>query len=890
MTVQERVYRAVLWFYPRPFRREVAPELLAAFRRSLELTDRRHRYFARELADLLLNLPAEWWTSLRDGVQAREGGIETPRSSLGNLPLDIRFALRGLRRRPGFTATAVAVLGVGIGATTVIFTVFNAVLLRPLPYPDSQRLVTVWQTREAWAESPNPLLRSFAHEFPLAWDTYQDWSELNSCFEALGVHTTPRTYVLAGAGFPELVVGAEATSSLFETLAVLPALGRVLVPSDDALGTAPVAVLSQGLWRSRFGGDSTAVGRTILLDEVSHTIVGVMPASFTFPSPATRIWSSVPDHRKNPEAGQTLWAIARLRASSSLERAQAEMEAVQQHISERVPAHSRFGVRVVDRRETTVGDARAVLTLLLAAAGLLLLVTSANIANLLLMRASERRHELSVRTALGAGQSRLVVQLLTESVLLALMGGGLGLVLSVASLEPMVAFLPPELPRAGEIRVDATVFIVAAIISLGTGILMGTLPALRASRAPAARVLSDSGTRTTDGPAGQRAQRGIVVAEVAVSFVLVVGAGLLTRSLHRISAIDLGFDAEHVVSAELSFSGGGLGDPEQRRQAVQQLQERLRALPGVHAVSSSAWVPFVGNASGGNLHFMGTAGPEAPNVGWNHVGESYFDVLGVPMISGRAFASTDMVGGATTAIVSESLARAYWPGEDPVGQRIGRESDLDLTIIGVAADIRHPGRGSDQTTEPRSLVYLPREANGMVSVGVTGDPSGILFALPDLAREVDAGLLVTPHLLGDRVRATLAGPRSRTRLLGVMALLAGLLACMGVYGVLSFAVTQRTHEIGIRRALGASAGAVLASVFGEGILLIGSGLALGVLVTLTALIVFPVPEHVLYQVHLTDPTIILAAALLLGLAGSVATAIPAVRAVGLDPGATLKPK
>jgi len=281
---------------------------------------------------------------------------------------------------------------------------------------------------------------------------------------------------------------------------------------------------------------------------------------------------------------------------------------------------------------------------------------------------------------------------------------------------------------------------------------------------------------------------------------------------------------------------------------------------------------------------------EEPNVGWNYVGESFFDVLGVPMVSGRAFGPADMEAGANTAIISESLARAYWPGEDPVGKRIGRESNLDMTIIGVAADIRHPGRGSDQTTEPRALVYLPRKTGRLVSVGVGGDPSGVVSALADLAKQVDPGLLATPHVLSDRVGATLAGPRSRTQLVNLMALLAGFLASMGVYGVLSFAVAQRTHEIGIRRALGAPIESVLAAVFKEGMLLIGSGIVAGVVLALVAVAAFPNPEEMLYQTTLTDPAIILTSALLLGFTGVAATLVPAARAVGTDPGATLRRK
>lgn len=886
---QERLYGAVLRFYPSHFRSRVGPELLAAFRRGLGEAGHRHRFFAREMADLLLNLPTEWWESFV-GLPQVQGRCVGPGSSLGHLLLDVRFALRALRRRPGFASTAVAVLGVGIGATTVIFTVFNAVLLRPLPYPDSQRLVTVWQTREAWAESPNPLLRSFAFQYPVPWRTYQDWLAQNSCFEALGVHTDPTTLLLAGGEFPELVEGAETASSLFVTLGVAPALGRVLVPSDDAMGAAPVAVLSHDLWTSSFGSDPAVVGRSVTLEGVAHTIVGVMPQGFYFPSQTTRIWTSVTDQGKSPQNGRVFWAVGRLKPDVSIHQAHAEMEALQLHITERAPEHSGYGVRVVDRREAVVGDAPAMLRLLLAAVVILLFVTCANIANLLLMRASERRHELAVRTALGARQGRLLGQFMTESVVLALLGGALGLGLSLA----LGRFPPSGVPSHGRDPGGRH-----GLHSGGPG-LPGhrgphggpsgaeSLPRTLRSAPLRRRKPHHWRTRRTSHAAGNRDGRGRPQLRLAHG----------SRPPDQESSEDLrhrsglrrrarGVGCVQVLGCHAGEPGG--------------TSTCSRTVPGAAPVSSGSARGLLlgmgslpGGPSGGPVHMMGPSGLEEPNVGWNYVGEGFFDVLRVPIISGRAFGPADMVEGANTAIISETLARAYWPGEDPVGKRIGTDSELDRTIVGVAADMRHPGGGgSDQTAEPRALVYLPRNLRPrvmglVVSVSVRGEPSGLVSAIPDIAREVDPGLLATPHLLRDRVRATLAGPRSRAQLVSLLALLAGFLAAIGVYGVLSFAVAQRTHEVGIRRALGAPTRSVFASVFNDGMLLIGRGIAVGGVVALGVVAVLPDPGEMLYQTHLADPSILLAAALLLCLTGAIATGIPAARAVGMDPGATLR--
>jgi putative ABC transport system permease protein len=886
MSAAERLYRAVLRAYPRRFRQTVGPELLAAFSRGLG--ERRRGFAFRELTDLLCNLPAEWLTRASGAEPDHGQGGERASQLFQYLVADARIAVRGFRRRPGFALAIVAVLGLGIGATTAIFTVAHGVLQRPLPYGYPDRLVNVWQTAPRWRDSPNPLLRSMADEFPISWATYRDWLELNTSFDAIGIYTGSGRYTMTGGEAPEVVRAAQTSSGVFAALGVPPFLGRTLIPDDDRVGAPPLVVLSHGLWASRFGADSSVVGRTVVLNEVNHTIVGVMPRSFYFPSPSTGLWRSIEEGQKVPRGnGQSFTGIARLKPALSIDQAQREMEGVTERIREAVPEHQ-YGVRLMDRREAIVGDVRPVLGLLLAAVATVLLITCANIANLLLMRSSERRQELAIRTALGAGRARILTQLLTESMLLALVGGAIGLALAVVGLEPLVALLPPELPRANEIRLDKTVLLVISLVSIGTGLVIGMLPAVSAVRSRPTGALPSSDSRTIGGRSRSRTQNTIVVAEIALSFVLLVGAGLLTKSMVEMSSVDLGFDEANLVTLRFNFLGERYESTEQRSALYDQLRERLLVLPGVSRASASDWVPFVGSPSGGSLHYLDATGPQRVNVGWNAVSEDYFDVLGIPIVSGRGFDLDDMSEEPQTAIISETMARTYWPGEDPVGERIGRNEGRELVIVGVARDIKHPGGGLDQTNEPRALVYTPGRIRRIFALRVVGEPSVAITAAQAAVQELDPDLQVVVSVVEEEVRASLAGPRFRSWVVGLLASLAALLASVGIYGVLSYAVTQRTREIGVRMALGATTRNVLDDVVRRGLFLIGTGMVTGLALVLVIVNAAPTFGDFLFEVSPTDPFSIVGVTLLLGMAGLWATVLPAVRATSVDPSSTLR--
>lgn len=890
MNAPERLYRFILRAYPRRFRDEVASELLDTFTRFEKgMGNGRRRFVLRELADLLLNLPAEWWTTWWGGRRGARGCDRKSQVPFQHLYADVRIGLRGLRKRPGFTVATTVVLGIGIGATTSIFTVVNAVLLRPLPYPESERLVTVWQTNPRWSESPNPILRSMAYELSLSWATYQDWLESNTSFDALGVYMSPRTMAITGGGESDILDAVPSSSGLFATLGVPPLLGRTLVPADDVMGATPVAVLSHGLWVSRYGADPSIVGTTVILDEVGHTVVGVMPPSFYFPTASSQLWTSLEDRRKAPRsgAGEHFWAIGRVRSGKTLHQAQVEMEALAQRMRESDPGYV-YGVRLIDRREEVVGDVKAVLGLLVAAVAAVLLITCANIANLLLMRSSERQQELGIRSALGADRRRILAQLLTESMLLALLGGAVGLALVGLGLRSLVGWLPPELPRASEIRLDRGVLLICTLATLGTSLLMGILPALRGARWGALVAFPASGDRTTRGPLTMRVQAWIVVAEVALSFALVVGAGLMVKSMAKISEVELGFEAHNLVTLRFDFFGRRYGSEEQRRVFSEEIQERLGALPGVEGVAGAAWVPFVRDPWGGLLYLVDASGPARVNVTWNRVGESYFDVLEIPIVSGRTFGPDDLAGTPHTAIISEALARAYWPGEDPLGKLIGEEEDRNLSIVGVAADIRHPGYGSDLTTEPRSMVYLPDREDRVTALRVTGLPASIIRAALAVVQELDPNLPVSAQIVSQEVRRSMAGPRFRTWVISLFAGLAVLLASVGVYGVVSYAVTQRRREIGIRIALGASSRIILETVVRRGILLTAVGLSAGLGVVLVAAHTAPAFGSLLYDVSPADPGSMMAVAFLMLAVGASATLVSALRATRVDPGRTLR--
>lgn len=815
---------------------------------------------------------------------------------MGALLQNLHQAVRSWIRRPAFFLVVLVVFALGIGGTTVIFSVVNGVLLRPLPYPESHRLVNVWQTIPEWRETPPaPSLQPLWNRMWVSYPVYEDWLEMNRVFENIGMYAG-KTFAVSGGDRAELITGTRVTYGVFAALGVRPMLGRLFTGEDDRLGGPQLVVLSYGLWQRRFGADPAVVGQTMVLDEGQHTIVGVMPPGFYFPAQG-EMWTTFSDSdRQRHRFNQYGWAVARLKPDISLERAQREMDALAVRMTEAHPSDFEFGVLLVSREDAVVGSSRPALLLLLGAVGVVLLIACANIANLLLVRATERRKELAVRSALGAGGGRLVAQLLTESVALSVLGGGLGVWLAVVFIDPFVALLPSAIPRLADIAIDYRVLAFSAVLSVLTGVLVGALPALFAVRTRLTTVLNDSSRGFTGGRQRSRSQAVLLVSQIALTFVLLVGAGLLTKSYLHLTTVERGFASEKLVALRLEPTGARYSSDDRVEAFYRELYERLESIPGVEAVAAATQMPFSGGSTRNTTTVETQTGPVETNVERANVTASYFEVMRIPLVAGRPFTLQDKESDVPVAIVSQAMARAYWPNEGAIGRRIkegGVESDSPwLTVVGVAGDVRHQGLD----VEPRAKMYVPFR-RGMIwqmsSDGrfVTSDqtivleaaigPPAVMAAAEEIVRAIDPDLPIVELSTLDRlINRSVADPRFRTILIGSLATLATVLAVVGIFGVLAYAVAQRTNEIGIRIALGAATSDVVSGVLKRGLALLAIGLAIGLVV---ALAVVRTLESFLFEINPTDPATLIAVALSLTSAALAASYVPARRAAKVDP-------
>jgi predicted permease len=801
---------------------------------------------------------------------------------LDALMQDIRYALRTLRKAPAFTLVAVLTLALGIGTTTALFSVVRGVLLKPLPFPAPERLVRLWQASPA-----QNLPRT-----PIAQNDLDDWKARQQSFSALGAwwHVENMSGVdLSGLGDPEELEATFVTDGFFSALGMAPQHGRALLAEENQPGQDTVVVLSHGLWTRRFGADPSLVGRTLTLDGVPHTVVGIMPPAFTFPSEQMDVWlplsripeSGIPRTRFN----HFLSAVGRLKPGVTVEAARLELSGIARQLAEAYPeSNGQYAsVTAVSLHEALTGDVRTALLVVLGAVGLLLLIACANVANLQLARATLRERELAVRAALGAGPGRLVRQLLTESVVLAAVGGALGLGMAVWGTKALVGVSLKQLPRLSEVRVDSEVLAFATGATLLTGLLFGLLPALRASSTRLEPVLK-AGGRGTVGAGGARLRGMLVVAEVAIAVVLVTGAGLATRSLARMLSEDPGFRAEG--AAVVSFSV----PPEKRpqlRQYFAEVLERVRAVPGVQSAALVKNLPLEGQ--GEDLPFTRPGHPDdaanPPHMAVMHVSTDYFRTLGIPLVRGRVLELTDTAETALVMVVSQTFARRYFPGEDAVGKAVS-VGTTPISVVGVVGDVRQAG-----LAEPAPpLIYLhvmqnPRAATNLVVRG-----QGALLPLAAAVRQ--AIWSVNPQqtfsritTLEEVVSEAVTRPRLLSALLGLFAGLGLALAAVGIYGVLAYTVSQRQREMGVRLALGAQPADVLRLVLKSGMALAGTGVALGVA---GALGLSRVMGSVLYGIGPNDPlTFGGVMALLLGVA-LVACLVPARRAMRVDPAVTLR--
>jgi putative ABC transport system permease protein len=794
---------------------------------------------------------------------------------------DLRFGFRMLWKRPGFTAVAALVLALGVGANTAIFSVVNAVLLRPLPYPGAERIVAF--------DGVNP--SKGITESNLSAPDFEDWRSEDRAFEGLSVYWTANAS-LTGGDEPERVALGRVGGDFFRVMGVGAAAGRAVGPEDDKQGGADVAVIGHGLWRRHFGASPEVIGRRIEVSGRSYEVVGIMPPGFDFPQRA-EIWAPARlDASKEPRDNRSYSVIGRLKEGVSLREAQAELDGLTARLAAAYPpTNAGWGVQLKTLKDNIVGPVRVMLLVLLGAVAFLLLVACANVANLTLARAAARRREVAVRLALGAGRWRVARQLMTESLLLSLLGGAAGVALSVWLVDLLVALAPEDTPRISEAGVDASVLLFALGAAGLTGALVGLAPALQATRPDVQAALKEGGR----GAAGERGglRSLLVVSEVAISVVLLVGAGLLVKSFARLGSVNPGFDPAGVMTIRVALPSARYKEPRQKAEFYEKLLERVRAVPGVESAGAVLSLPLGGSNFSVGRSFIREGRPETPeeatNAGYQVVSPGYFGAARVPLVAGRDFDERDGEGATMVVVVNETLARQSFPGEDPLGKRIKvwRDEKFTREVVGVVGDVK--SQTLDAEAGPQ--IYVPHKQDAgwgglSLAVRAKGDPQSLVPSLRAEVRALDSNLPVFDvKTLGQVVDASLAYRRATAVLMAAFACLAAALAAVGLYGVISYAVTQRTREIGIRVALGARPGDVLRLVLRQGGALVVAGVALGALLAFAATRAM---QSLLYEVSSADPAVFILVPLLLGAVALVACLVPARRAARVDPMVALR--
>lgn len=827
--------------------------------------------------------PAEAARRARLEFGAQERYKEESRESRGLRPFDelrgdLRYAARSLRNSPGFTLAVVLTLALGIGASSAMFTVVDVVLLRPFGFADPEQLVVLSE------RTPEGDLRN-----PVSSANFSDWRKQNRSFEGLAAWAD-RERIFTGAGEPEELPTRLTTGNYFAVLGAPPLLGRTYTEGDEAEN---VVVLSHRFWQRRFGGDRSILGRTITLNDEPATVIGVMPPDLPSIGERPDLWAPM---ELNPEGrGRFLSIIGRLKSGATLQQAQTEMATIGQRLAEAYPEHNKdWSVNVLSLREAVSGDVRPALLVLLGAVGFLLLIACANVANLLLSRAAARRKEVAVRRALGATRGRLIRQLLTESLVLAVLAGTLGLLIAVAGTRLLVRRLPAELvlPRLDEIGVDMRIVAFTAGVSLLTGLLFGLAPALFGSAAGPSETLRDAARGTTAGSERGRARSALVVTEVALALMLLVGAGLLARSFQKLVSVDTGLQAEQVLTMRVAARPARYQEPATLLSFTSELQERMAALPGARAVGiSSPWLPLTGAKSATGFQRDDRPPPpvgEKPAADIRIIGGDYHRAMGIPLLHGRTFDARDTETSPDAVIINEALARRHFPGENPVGKRITLEwgDTLRAEVVGVVGSIRELG----PTEEPAPAIYIPFRKRPddvfHVILRTTGDPQALADDVRAVVRSLDPNLPISEIRTMEQVAGTaVARPRLNLLLLGGFAALALLLAAIGLYGVIAYSVTQRRAEIGVRVALGASRPDVLRLVVGQGVRLTLAGLLVGLA---GALVLTRLMSSLLFGVEPTDPLTLAAVAALLTAVALLASWIPAHRAAGTNPAIALR--
>jgi predicted permease len=829
------------------------------------------------------------------GVERQKDDIRDTRrvEVVENVRRDVRHALRSLRQQRGYAFAAVLTLTLGIGANTAIFSVVRGVLLKELPYANPRGLVTLGYGRGS----------------TVAAGVLLDWKDASRSFSHIGAeeYWTPS---LTRSEQPEQITAVRVTADMLPMLGVKPLLGRTFLPEEDDPGHERVVVIGHGFWQARFAGDAGVLGRTLRLDGESHRIVGVMPPGFQF----TPYWASDADlaaplvlaPRREDRAGSSLRAFARLAPGVMLAQARADLRGISARLEQRF-AGTNQNVTATPLREEVIGDVRPALMILLGAVGLVLLIACANVAHLQLVRATARTREIALRAALGASRARVIQQTLVESIMLALVGGIVGLVVAIVAVKLFVALAPESIPRLDEIGMDATVFGFAALVTLIAGLACGVIPAARAARLPSHEVLKDGGRATGESSRQRRTRSALIVSEFALALVLLVGAGLLMRSFTALLRVDPGYRAERVLSMQVSVAGTAHEAIPARTQLFNQLLDHVRQLPGVEAAGAINHVPLNGDDWRFPFAIEGqpAPGPGAePKAEFLVVHPGYFEAMGIPLLRGERISAAQFAAAEHVVIINEAMARRHWPGENPIGKRISVDDPARFPdwfrVVGVARDVRQ----SSWTNRDASQMYFPyifdpRRAEREMSlasflhpryttlvVRTSSDPAAMTSAIRSAVRELDADAPVSaPITMEDAIQQEFATPRFYAALIGSLAFIAMILAAIGVYGVISYSVARRLHEIGIRIALGAQQGQVFRMILSQGLRLASVGALLGVIgaVGLSRYL-----RGLLYDVTPTDPLTFVAVIGTLCVVAAAACWFPARRALRVAPADALR--
>jgi predicted permease len=798
---------------------------------------------------------------------------------------DLRFSLRTLRRNLGFTSVAVLTIALGVGANTAMFSVVQGVLLAPLPFPQADRLTFLWQNRAG------------VPQLEASYPNFQDWERTSRSFVSMSAITF-HNFDLAAPGRAEHLVGIRATSALLATLDVTPAIGRDLTAADDSVSAAPVVLISDHLWRERFGADRYVAGKVVDLDGKSLNVVGVLPAGFHFLVDADVLTPLRPNMPAiyAERSVDAIAVVARLKRGITTGQAEAEMNAIQGDLDRQYPDANRgVGIAMNSLKEEIVGDVRGTILIMFGAVTLVLLIACANVANLMLARSKARAREFGIRAALGASRGRIVRQLLTESIVLSLLGGSLGIAVAGFALRTLLATLPYTLPRSADIGLHWPVLLFTMLTSMAAGVLFGLVPAMQSAKSDVQDALRRGQRGATAGRHASLSR--LVMVQFALTLVLMTGAGLLLRSVRNLWHVNPGFDTRNVISFQVGLSPSLMQNPAGTRIAYQQLLARFRQLPGVEAADLTNIVPLSGSDNGGPF-WIGTTQPaslqEAPHALYFWTGPDYLKTMGIPLLQGRFFTSADRIDSEKVVVVDSVLAHTFFPGRNPLGQTLTVGHWGAARIVGVVGHVRHWGLDDPGTYNPRQI-YIPvyQLPDSMVTDFFRNLTLLLRTALPpaELMPAVrNAVSAYSPDqpvydvkTMDDIVSESMASRNLPIALLGVFAALALLLASIGIYGVVSYSVTRRTQEIGIRMALGSNRRQIFRMIVQQAMGMAGAGLGVGILVALVMVHLMPSFSHLLYGVGGSDPVTLAGVSGVLLLAALVACFVPARRAMRSEP-------